>query len=254
MCGEFPLNTRPMNDNDNHPETHMADLRRKMDAVMESSRSLDGIWLSDIGAIMNLIAGNLAEGSKHIAHQAAQNLNSRMGRIVDGFHCRFIIRAGSKGSNRAGRRRGISKYTDAIADMSFSDFHLITLAAEMRASDHAWEELENRIKRIGPPEEFEADLLAVDVDRCILVRGHGGFRCNWSELDWKTQKVNLINGEPAPVHPKSERGAMITGTEFSVNVPEWDKIRIGAQKEFRTAIYEFSGRIEGRIKRMLDSQ
>ena len=123
---------------------------------------------------------------------------------------------------------GVWKHSGAIGgENRFSDDG-VELVVIIRLSDHKTKAVKSHI--------------FLDVDDKILVRGKGksGGECRWDELDWKTEKTKLINGDDVVL----QDGRVITSAEFLISRTGKGVIVNDCMSRIIDSVYDFFYRQE----------
>lgn len=121
-------------------------------------------------------------------------------------------------------KRSISCYVSAVADIENRDD--LELLVILRLSDH------NR--------EVDPIMIKLDINKWIRIKGKDGKLHKWLDLDWRTQKIDLINGKEIDVFPGTPGSPKITGAQFSIAPDAWKEIVRKGQKIIMDQIHEFA--------------
>ena len=136
----------------------------------------------------------------------------------------------------------MSKYIDADASvMGAESMPGVIGIAVGRISDHRWDELEKRNERIGPPKKLEIELVRLDVNECMRVRGIDGYVWNWSAFIYEPAKIALMNGQSVMAPNAMSGSSHVIGAKFAIAPDDWKRIEASASLEFSKAFYRFAG-------------
>lgn len=79
---------------------------------------------------------------------------------------------------------------------------------------------------------MEIELVRLDVNECMRVRGIDGYVWNWSAFIYDPAKIALMNGQSVMAPNAMSGRSHVIGAKFAIAPDDWKRIEASASLEF----------------------
>lgn len=192
------------------------------------------IWYDSVGEMMKQLQDDIISKTQEEADEA--NLSDGVN-IGHSFTVTVMKTGDSKKSDDANNqadpsplkdpsvtKRSISCYISAVAEIEGRDD--LELLVILRLSDH-----DREVKPI---------MIKLDINKWIRIKGRSGDSYNWSDFDWETQKIDMINGKDVKIISNDSSSRVIKGAQFSIAPDVWEEVVRRGQRIIMDRIHEFA--------------